>query len=134
MDKYQSALIEYAKTKKALTECSRMISVALDNSRKKAEDTFQKDRSGWPVIPKEWAERAGGNLWLHLAYECQETPYDGVMYKNHDNDIEGFLAEKCHHALSAHKLIQDRKKLRHEHGIAKRRLTLLSNKLLSDNT
>lgn len=132
MDKYQFALIEYARTKRALKECNASIAHALENSYKAAEATWPKDRSGWPVIPDEWRQAGDKNLWLLLAYEREHSVYEGDFYVNHDDDLEGFLAQKCQEALMAHKMIKIRKKLRKDHGIAKRRLTVLGNKLLKN--
>lgn len=133
MDKYQSALIEYAKTKRALEECAKGIAAELDLSRLKAEQTWPKDYYKYPIAPPEWERLGGKNLWLHLAYEREHSGHeDGFYYVNHEEDVVGFLEEKCQHALAAHKLIGKRKALRYDHGIAKRRLTMLANNLLAN--
>ncbi len=72
--------------------------------------------------------------WLKLAYE-QNYESDGnygrqYYYVNHEDDIEGFLAEKCQHALKAHLLIQERKEARKALAVARRRVAVMGRNLL----
>ena len=130
MDKYQRALLELYRAKKAVMKINQEIGYSLDLSRQAAEVSWEKDQFGLPEPPKEWRDIGGKNLWLHLAYQKEYSVYEGMYYVNHDDDVRGYLAEHCGHALHAHDLIQARKELRKELGIAKRRVTFLGNKLL----
>ena len=130
MDKYQRALLELARTRKALEEANRRIAQELAASHQIAEDALPKDWNGWPIFPDWWDETwMKKNLHLTNAYARYATQYEDG-YVNHDDDVRGYLAEHCVHALHAHDLIQARKELRKDLGIAKRRVTFLANKLL----
>ena len=133
MDKYQIALLELAKASNAAKHVNQEIGAELALSYVEAEKTWPREIGYNPVPPKEW-ESGGKNGWLVLAYQIEREHYgSGVFdtyYANHDDDVEGFLAEKCKHALRAHQLIQQRKQLRKNLGVAKRRVTFLGNKLL----
>jgi len=72
--------------------------------------------------------------YLKLAYEI-ERDYDGcgrmdAYFANHDDDVEGYLAEHCPHALRAHHLIQERKEARKRLGIARRRISVMGKTLI----
>jgi hypothetical protein len=72
--------------------------------------------------------------WLKLAYEreseyCHNTYTRHYWYVNHDDDIEGYLAEHCEHALRAHILILERKEARRQVGMARRRVSLIGRNL-----
>ncbi|MGB6103634.1 MAG: hypothetical protein WBF88_07270 [Pusillimonas sp.] len=72
--------------------------------------------------------------YLKLAYEI-ERDYDGcgrmdVSFANHDDDVEGYLAEHCQHSLRAHHLIQKRKEARKRLSIARRRITVMGKTLI----
>ena len=74
----------------------------------------------------------GSNIpvdYLELAYEWKRCDEDNFYYQHHDGDIEAYLSSKCQHALNAHRLIQERKEARKQYGIAKARVTRLSNRL-----
>ena len=73
--------------------------------------------------------------WLKLAYEHDyegdgEYSDTAFEYINHDDDVEGYLAEHCPHALRAHHLIQERKEARKRLGIARRRLSVMGKALI----
>ena len=132
MTNIEKALVELALAQRRLTEINKQIGAALVESYLEAEKTWAKEYGFNPVPPKEW-ESGGKNGWLVLAYQIEREHYgSGVFdtyYANHDGDVEGFLAEKCQHALRAHQLIQQRKSLRKALGIAKRRVTFMANRL-----
>ncbi|QCP82379.1 hypothetical protein D0C27_11005 [Alcaligenes faecalis] len=72
--------------------------------------------------------------WLKLAYE-RDYESDGCYgrqyyYVNHDDDIEGYLAGNCEHALKAHQLIQERKEARKALAIARRRVSAMGRNLI----
>ncbi len=72
--------------------------------------------------------------WLKLAYE-RDRESDGSYgwvdyYVNHDDDIEGYLAEHCEHSLRAHRLIQERKAARRLVGTASRRVSVMGRNLV----
>lgn len=135
MDKYQGALIELARHTKQLRHINEQICSSLRESHVDAEKKFDKDYSGWPITPPEWAELGGKNLWLHRAYKIEREHYGSGMYDDyhayHDDDVEGYLSENCQHALKAHQLIQERKEVKKALGVAKRRVTFLANRLLA---
>lgn len=137
MDKYQIALLELARAQKAVSVINKQIGEALSASHAAAEESWTKTASGIPIEPEEWAGGAK-NGWLVLAYQIEREHYgSGVFdtyYANHDEDVEGFLAANCQHAMRAHQLIQERKPLRKSLGIAKRRVTFLANRLLEAET
>lgn len=133
MDKYASALLELAKARRSLAEINKAIGYALDCSRQNAERSWPKDGWGISKPPTEW-EDGMKNGWLALAYKIEREHYGSgvydVYFANHDDDVRGYLAEHCAHALRAHDLIQERKAVKKALGIAKRRVTFLSNRLL----
>lgn len=133
MNKYESALLELAKATKALKVMNQAIGKALDESQKEAEKSWPKDGWGISKPPPEW-EDFTKNGWLALAYKIEREHYgSGVFdsyFVNHDDDVRGYLSERCQHALLAHDLIQERKELKKDLGVAKRRVTFLSNRLL----
>ena len=118
MTKHEAALLSLAKTKLAVAEINKLIADALSESR---EAAYLKG-DPWEGMK---------NKWLELAYERTYDPYEGCYYyANHDDGVEGFLAERCPHALLAHQLIQQRKPLIKARGMARARVTLLGNQLL----
>lgn len=121
MTKHEEALLNLAKTKLAVATINEQIANALSDSR---EAAYLKDDI-WES-PK--------NKWLELAYQRTYDPDDGYYYDNHDYDVEGFLAERCPHALRAHQLIQQRKPLIKARGTAQARVTALGNQLLKQQT
>lgn len=130
MDKHAKALMELAKAQKAVKEINRQIGEALYESYKAMQDGFPKDWNGYPMLPDGWSESWGNrNQHLVAAYE-QVHEHGDWYYANHDDDVRGYLAEHCEHALRAHDLIQDRRALRQALGVAKRRVTFLGNRLL----
>lgn len=116
MNKVESALVELVKAQKRVKEINWQIGDALGKSFDAAED-----RDNWKPINK--------NKWLLLAYEQKYDPYEGSYFVNHEEDVEGYLAVHCEHALRAHQLIQARKPLRQALGVAKRRVSALANRL-----
>lgn len=73
--------------------------------------------------------------WLKMAYErdseyCHNTYSREYWYVNHDDDIEGYLAEHCEHALRAHLLILERKEARRRVGMVRRRISLMGRNLI----
>lgn len=118
MSKVELALVEWYRAKAAVAAMDKQIGEALGDSVIAAPDG------------DKWE---GKNKWLKLAYEQKYAgPYEGWYYVNHEDDIEGFLAENCHHALRAHQLIQARKPLRKALGTAKRRVSLIANRLAKE--
>lgn len=134
MDKYQSALIDLALLTKRLKESNSQISEELAASRNAAEATWEKNWEGWAIEPDEWRELEGKNLWLHRAYKIERNRIDAYVFDEyhayHDGDVYGYLRENCMHAYRAHDLIQARKDIKKELGIARRRVTFLANRLL----
>jgi len=116
MNKAETALIELARAQKRLKEINKQIGEALGLSFDAAED-----RDNWKPVNK--------NKWLTLAYARTHDPYEGDYFTNHEEDVEGYLEENCQHALRAHRLIEERKPLKMALGVAKRRVTLLANRL-----
>lgn len=113
MSKLESALVDWIRAKDAVAAINKQIGVALWNS--------------WEALTDEQRQDMKVNHWLKLAYErAYEGPYDGWYYVNHEEDVEGFLAEHCKHALLAHQLIQQRKPLRAALGVAKRRVSVMA--------
>lgn len=137
MDKYQIALLELARAQKAVSAINKQIGEALGASYLEAEKTWPKSDGYNPVPPEEW-QGGAKNGWLVLAYQIEREHYGSgffdTYFANHDEDVEGFLAANCQHAMRAHQLIQERKPLRKALGIAKRRVTLLANRLLEAET
>ncbi|WP_343734581.1 hypothetical protein [Acidovorax sp.] len=118
MNKTELALVEWYRAKAAVAAMDKQIGEALSDSLMAAPDG------------DKWE---GKNKWLKLAYEQKYAgPYEGWYYVNHDDDIEGFLAENCPHALRAHRLIQERKPMRQALGAAKRRVSLIANRLAKE--
>lgn len=118
MSDAEKALIALARAQAKVSEINKLIGAALAASAEAIPD----------------GENTGGakNKWLDMAYEREHVPFEGSYFVNHDGDIEGFLAERCQHALRAHQLIQERKPLRQALGIAKRRVTALANRLAKE--
>ena len=72
--------------------------------------------------------------WLKLAYE-RDYESDGsygrqYYYVNHEEDVEGYLAEHCEHALRAHLLIQKRREAKRKVGTMRRRVSLMGRNLI----
>lgn len=136
MDKYQRALVEVARLTKSLKQQNEAISNALIESYKAAQSTWRKGWHGAPEEPVEWAELGGKNLWLHRAYKTERERIDAWVfdeyYVYHDGSVRDYLAENCLHAYRAHDLIQARKDIKKELGIAKRRVSFLANRLLAE--
>jgi hypothetical protein len=132
MTNIEKALVELALAQRRVTEINKLIGEALSASRAAAEKTWETSASGISIEPNEWFGSAK-NGWLALAYQIEREHYGSgefdTYYANHDGDVEGFLAEKCQHALRAHQLVQQRKSLRKALGIAKRRVTFMANRL-----
>ena len=116
MNKAEKALVELVKAQQSVREINKKIGEALGQSFDTAED-----RDRWKPINK--------NKWLVLAYEREYEPHEGYYFVNHEEDVEGYLAEHCQHALRAHQLIQARKPLKQALGVARRRVTVLANRL-----
>lgn len=116
MNKAEKALVDLAKAQQRVREATKQISDALEKSFEAAED-----RENWKPVNK--------NKWLTLAYKMEYEPYEGSYFVNHEQDVEGYLAEHCQHALRAHQLIQARKPLKQALGVAKRRVSALANRL-----
>lgn len=131
MDKYANALLELAKASKAVKEINRGIGEALAASHQVKQDSLQKDWNGHPLFPGDWDETwMKRNQHLVAAYEqCHE--HGEWYFVNHEDDVRGYLADHCEHALRAHDLIQERRALRQALGAAKRRVTFLGNRLLN---
>lgn len=120
------ALINYAKVKRELEHINKKISEQMELS-------FQN-------LSEELKAVAGYEdcYWLKLAYAMEDDPSDcGYGYQrvfsNHDDDVEGFLAENCQYALAAHRLIQERKKIKKRFGIAKAVISRMATKFLSES-
>ena len=117
LTKVQLALVDLARAKAAVAAMDKKIGEALAASMANFTE-------------EECAQHDGKNKWLKLAYQQSYAgPYEGWYYTNHEDDIEGYLAENCEHALLAHQLIQQRKPLRKALGTAKRRVSLLATNL-----
>ena len=121
----EAALIEFACKKAAYDALSKGISEALQASHS----------AQIPENLNVWGARIPDiKDWLKLAYEMEREPAgDGYpsesYFVNHEDDVEGYLAENCQHALRAHRLIQERKVARKALGVARRRVTLMANRL-----
>ncbi len=73
--------------------------------------------------------------WLKLACEAEWGPSDSDYgdkryHVNHEDDIDGYLAEHCQYALQAHLLIQERKEARKLLAIARRCVSIMGRSLL----
>lgn len=77
----------------------------------------------------EWSN--GGTTHLAIAYEpaTEEGPYSNYKTYLNDYEVTELLTEQCQHCLAAHKLVQERKKLRLRLGVAKAAITKLSKEL-----
>jgi len=53
-----------------------------------------------------------------------------VYFDNHDGDAGAYLAEICPYCHAAHEAIQERKLARKQHGIAKRRISVMGSTML----
>lgn len=133
MNKYENALLQLAIVKKSLKLNNQSLSEALQESYSTANDALPKDELGLPifdyVFEKEWIT----NKWLKIVY-TPEVYYDGSASYFEEEEIRDFLSNNCMHALRAHDLIQERKELKKNLGVAKRRVTFLANQLLKNNT
>lgn len=113
----QRALIELSHAQHRMRALNRRISDELNASL------------GAMIEKGEPTPLSSKNKWLEQAYSGTHTHDDGWVFTHHDNDVEGFLAEHCEHALRAHVLIKERAKERQSLGVAKRRVTLIANRL-----
>ena len=77
-----------------------------------------------------------GKEYLNLAYEHEYSENDNgdtvIAYKNHNGNIEDYLFKHCKYALKAHQLVQERKVARKALGVAKARITRISNLLYKE--
>ncbi|WP_368655444.1 hypothetical protein ABRY94_11975 [Castellaniella ginsengisoli] len=92
-----------------------------------------EEAQGEMIYPKEPTN------WLKLAYQREREAADNgygweYYYVNHDDDIEGYLAEHSPHALQAHLLIQQRREARRVVGAARRRVSLIGRNLVKART
>lgn len=116
MTKLEEALVKWIRARDAVNAISKQIGSALYDSLE--------------AMTYDQRENMKRNHWLELAYERKyEGPYEGWYYVNHEDDVEGFLAENCKHALLAHRLIQQRKPLLVALGVAKRRVSVMARAL-----
>lgn len=112
----EQALIELSIATKRIKVLSRAIGEAIRKS------TEHKEGPNGLLIP--------GTNWLSKAYEMAYDDFEHQMaYVNHANEVEEYLRENCAYALLAHQLIQRRKVARQQLGVAKRRITVMGNKL-----
>lgn len=118
MTTLEQALIDFVRAKDEVRRITLEIRDWLGSRRQiTISEVFYEDTR------KEPAE------WLKEAYEMEFDGYD-QYYANHDDDIEGFLAENCIRALNAHHLIQERKEARKRLAVTRRRISLLGRNLL----
>ena len=116
MTKLEEALVEWIRARDVVAAINKKIGQALCDSLEAMTD--------------DQRENMKRNHWLELAYERKYAgPYEGWYYVHHEDDVEGFLAENCKHALLAHQLIQQRKPLRAALGVAKRRVSVMARAL-----
>lgn len=118
MTKLEAAVVEMIKAIDRVNGLSREIGKAIDDSN-----------SAQNTDGKQWLPPTN---WLSLAYEMEPDPDGGPgarHHSNHENDVEGYLADNCQHALRAHHLIQERKAAKKALGIAKRRVTVMGRQL-----
>lgn len=123
--KIEAALIDFSRKKSTYDALSKGISEALQASH---SAQIPEDLNVWGARMPDIKD------WLKLAYEMEREPAgDGYpsesYFVNHEDDVEGYLAENCQHALRAHRLIQERKVARKALGVARRRVTLIANRL-----
>ena len=114
--KIESALINFAISKKELTDINKRIGEAITltiENQPKGEDSTK-------------------SYWLGMAYQYSNrpTPYNDRCYENHEDDVEGYLKKNCIHALEAHMIIQERKVIKKQHGINKAVISRMATKLL----
>ena len=119
-DKYKDACAEYAKASAEVRRIGKVIGAA-----RCACFEAQPDES-------EAVDH------LKLAYETEKEISDSgyghdVYFANHDDDVEGYLMERCPHCYAAHMAIQERKKARQLLGVAKRRIGILGRSALMPN-
>lgn len=119
-DKHVAACVEYVAAKKEIDRLKGEIGAAIGRC------LAAQEASGVRLLDE-------GNMQashLKKAYAMEREPSDcGYGYQsyfaNHDDDVEGYLAEQCSHCFAAHNLIQLRKKARQRFGAAKRRISVL---------
>ena len=82
------------------------------------------------------AQTANGGTytdWIELAYKVERVEDEWGRphwrHANHDNDVDGYLVDHCPHAMVAHRLIKERKEARKVLGIARRRVSVIANRL-----
>lgn len=118
MTPLESALVEQVKALDEVNRLSRLIGTEIARSYDAQAVPYGKEPTDW----------------LKLAYE-RDYESDGsygrqYFYVNHEEDVEGYLAENCRYALQAHLLIQERKEARRLLGIARRRVSFMGRNLL----
>lgn len=124
-DKYKAACREYAAAHAEIKHIAREIGQAFAECDHVQQLAWLKANPGKEI----WAAPQFEHH-LKAAYAMDRGPSDSGYgedryYANHDDDVEGYLAEVCPHCLAAHLAIQKRKAARKRFGIAKRRITVL---------
>lgn len=116
MDKIKSALIELSYARSLIACLSKQIGDAMQAS-----------------YESQTANGGKYTDWIALAYKTttDDSDWGGsiTVHENHDGDVAFYLNEHCQHMLRAHLLIQERKAARKRLGIARRCVTVISNRL-----
>lgn len=117
-DKYKAACIEYAAAGAEVRRLGKLIGEHCTACYEAQCGTHPEGPASPPIDH------------LELAYAMENAPCDSGhgyqrIHSNHDDDVEGYLAELCPHCLAAHKAIEQRKEVRKRFGIAKRRISIL---------
>lgn len=125
-DKYKAACIEYAAASRAVKDIQAAIGKYLNDCRVAAVNEWiaaNPKASEWDAPANQWQK----SPHLQAGYAMEADPYNhgGHYYINHDDDVEGYLAETCDHCLKAHQAIQSKKAAKARFGIAKRRISVL---------
>ncbi|WDZ97944.1 hypothetical protein Herbaro_09240 [Herbaspirillum sp. WKF16] len=121
-DKYKAACVEYFAAQAEVKATRKAIGEHLEACRSKAVADWKAENPGsFEFAPAEQWQKSP-----HLA-DAYARGSDGwdEYYLNHDDDVEGFLAETCQHCLQAHHAIQAKKAATKRFGVAKRRITVL---------
>lgn len=119
MSAAELAILELAKTRAAVESLSRSIGDSLG-----------------ACFDAQVAINENATIVHHLedAYKMTRDS-DGygtteVYFDNHDGDAGAYLAAICPYCLAAHNAIQERKLARKQHGIAKRRVSVMGSRML----
>jgi len=121
MNQTELAILALARAKGAVLEVSAGIRAALQSCLESQSDLQE--------LPDTHLKAA----YAHH-YDSDDDGEGVFVFDNHHYDVAGYLESVCPHCLQAHNLVQKRKQARQELGIAKRRIAIMGNHLLTRAT